>query len=514
MCDFAKGKSTLSFPLYDLVKIMKVSEEEGRVVIQEVIVQTTDRYHVMCVLCSNSAMILRFTGDATELLKLPHTNTKAYIPSHTPVHTITYFADRGLPVLSISFSPDGSRMLATVADGGVYIVPVASLMFPAIRCSSISTPSVPLLSAHFKQSNNKPIANPHEISRIFTVEQNRGRETNIGKLTKAIWWETRTKTDTAVGCCSGGFIVILDIKKQREIRCARIPLLPRTMQLVQNDESKTTSLLIFGKRGLTAKSDQTFAMLLEGKGTKSIIDTPSVTIDHKNRKVMALPSELKQPYLPTALDALSNDDSAQISQSTLSNGCSGISLFRPSSQEVCCFPSTSLTNNAFRYPSFLYHVVPGTTLMFLTSACCIVAHPDPSTTFQKVSVLSKFSAAAQPRGRGGLPDAGVLQELLLPYQVVMGFAPGWTPVTEKRGDNVLPVEGVLFWTENEVFELRPAGDPEALFEKTLSLAAGPKYHPSGSKVLTYCESLAKTFRLDIISLYETIANGCRPCALQ
>ena len=485
---------------------MKISEEEGRVGIQDVIVKSKEKYHIMCVCCSNSALVLRFTGDAKGLLGLPNTNTNEYIPSHTPVHTITYFNNRSLQVTSTSFSFDGSRMLATVTDGGVYVIPVASLIFPAIRCSSISTPSVPLLSVYFKQSNNKPIASPHEITRTFTIEQNRGRGINIGRLTKAIWWETKTKKDIAIACCSGGFIVLLDIKQQREIKCIPIPLLPKTMQLVISEDSQTTSLLIFGKRGLTAKADQSISILLEGKGIKSIVETP-VGVD--NKKTLALPTELKVPYAATVLEPLSNDETAEISQSMLSNGCSGISVFKPTRQEVCCFPSSCLSNEGLRYPSFQYHVIPGTTLLFLTSACCIVAHPDPYTTFQKISILSKFSAAAQPRGRCSFPDAGVLQELLLPYQDVMGFASGWTPTPKKTVDAVLPVEGVLFWTGNEIFELRPANDPEALFEKTLLLAAGSKSHSAGSKIITYCESLAKTFRLNIIGLYEKIADCCR-----
>ena len=141
----------------------------------------------------------------------------------------------------------------------------------------------------------------------------------------------------------------------------------------------------------------------------------------------------------------------------------------------------------------------------MTSGTILYAHVHNG--HQKVAVLSRYAATAVAKSRARLGlDTSVLQELLLPYERVQGFASsGRCP----HSYDSLPAEGVLVWTDCSVYELQPDGRPEDLFKATLLYGVREQEDTAANRLLHHAESLAKAFQLDIVALYEEVAHVCR-----
>ena len=153
----------------------------------------------------------------------------------------------------------------------------------------------------------------------------------------------------------------------------------------------------------------------------------------------------------------------------------------------------------------MYHVGPDATAVHVTSGAVVYCHVVGG--HQKLTILSRHAATAHPRARSRTgPDCSVLQELQLSYERIHGFAHYGT--VEAPSDGSLPVESVLVWTENSLYELRPSHTPLQLFTATLYHGI----HSGGTealRLLSHADSLAKAYQLDIMALYEDVADRCR-----
>eukprot|EP01063_Lacrimia_lanifica_P017982 TRINITY_DN24957_c0_g1_i1.p1 TRINITY_DN24957_c0_g1~~TRINITY_DN24957_c0_g1_i1.p1 ORF type:complete len:1256 (+),score=293.48 TRINITY_DN24957_c0_g1_i1:154-3921(+) len=509
-----EGKDgTLCFPVYDLLKVLRVDEEgdgprgsgsdapQGTSIVH-VVGSAHTRYTLLAVLCSNNAIVLRFVGDAGPLLGL-----EPRYPAGAVMHVITYFTDQGLVVSALALSPGGSELLVTTVDGRLYIVPAATLLFPSRVSGDVNHPTMPSIMSFLKADSGLPASGGAAITHVCNVDLTRPRgrdKISMGFLRDAIWWRAQSGNDYAVVACSVGFIAIVDLARRAERRCFPINIRPHSLHLCH--DSTSTSLLITGKRGMNGSpSDQSTCVLLEFEERDLPFwhDIAQASDNGRN----SCPTPNPPPHQPVLLPSLnSSSASTQMWTAPLGRGRDGVLVFQSSIQEVSCFDA-SLTPSSVRNPLYVFHVGPDATHVHLTSGALLYAHV--ANGHQKIAVLSRFAAGAHPKNRlrRGV-DSGVLQEILLPGERVQGFTTGG--VVHDADEDSLPVETVIVWTANSVYELVPgARTPTELFTDTILHGIDPRCQPGGHRLLMHADSLAKAYQLNIIALYERCADTCR-----
>eukprot|EP00755_Sulcionema_specki_P019385 Sspe_Gene.69334::Locus_40875_Transcript_1_1_Confidence_1.000_Length_3684::g.69334::m.69334 len=466
--------------------------------IQQVVVASCDLYHVTAVLCSNSAVILRFTGDAAPLLG---TTTPRHHPSL--IHTVLYFSHRQLSISSIAFEPRGRYLLVVTARGTLYLIPVTSMMQGGAGkrreerfFNLLTTPSITKFF-HVQNCDDVSDTSGREVIVVTSLEKegrkNGKTKSRLGHVSDSKWWHTRAGADIAIVAASNGFLVFVDVIKKIEVKCVQLSVRPRQLHLAADRDA--TSVLVLGtSQGPPLPVEQAYRVLLEYEDEVFRQCWRDIT--------MGEASCARPPYKPVLLQKLSSAPFASIWTADHGGGREGVIWFYQAGQELEVY-DCSLSPAGLRNPLYSYNINIGTevSLVHVTSATLLCLHMSGGNS-QKISVVSRFALSTPPSlpGRHGGGELQVLQELMLPGERVLGMAKGHRSLT---APDSLPVEAVLVWTENSVYEVQPCTPPDRLFISTLLAGTGAPF--ARERLTVYADSLAKAFKLHILNLYEQAA---------
>ncbi|KAF2070250.1 hypothetical protein CYY_008433 [Polysphondylium violaceum] len=486
--------------------------------------------------CSNDYLIFRFVG-----------------PSKVPSYKyVKWEKDSSKRIVSMCFDPTAIFLLCLLGDTSSRIIPIYYDMGNKVvldHNNSNSSSNSGKSSHHLHSSSQDKLSSLVNSSKLFnsqpsgsplkgTSSSNNNNLNNskfkIPPISKkgmtgssCLWWKTSNNEDYAIITTTSKNIYFVGLGDTHPIHKQKFEYAIEKIEIVNTDSE--TFLLI------ATKSNGYFQLIIEQK------------LDHRYETI--IPQIRNAEYHATLAEfpksLFSSDryvsDRTIISQKTSSSGVNSSNSTSFNENVVVSFLKSTSKLEIYepsylnKYPLFVYQLTPNTTHYYFTKHVTIIAETSNGNNSSNnnnsnnnsssnlgnesinesrssILVLSNIVAGTAFNSKF-INNQSVMQRFQLsPGEVILGITRSATIPTDNNngGDKLYSptlqsqqsqqytsLPSCFVWTNFAIYDLRQKKSPEEIFfelvSKNLEKSDG--------------EALGKTFRMDLLSLYETAADN-------
>jgi hypothetical protein len=427
-------------------------------------------YQVICFLCSNNDIVIRFVlfkkFDQEEMTSVPEDDD---LHLNAPLsQVIHYFKTK--PLASIALEENGKTLVCVSEDREVYLVPICRMFFPSQSLNQwpfqISTKTAPH-SVNATKSKDFPslmnyLSNPLEKKNINFIEELKdislcstkkiASKTQGTIMTCCVFWKTYDAQNFVIVGTEKGHVLFFNLSNQNVDHSIGGLEEIKKFEIVSDISSTYRYLVIHSVKGV-------YNRLMLEQYDNEFLHFKNICTNHSTDGKF---------FTPTKIELFQREFPCKVS--VTNDKRKGPLICIKKKQTISIYDADSLKlllyNYALKDPIFKYWNTDS--LLFTTSN-------------DKISIVSKLLAVNE------IKNESIFQEFAI-RDDIKGFI---------RDYHQNDLEGAYLWSKTCLYELVQQNSPKEMFNYLLAKNVIPNYK---------LEEFGKTFALNMLKLYERGAD--------